>query len=276
MLTGEKGDRLVLACVINVSEGRRSEVVAALVAAAGADLLDVHADAGHHRSVLTVVGEDAPRAVAAVAIDRIDLRGHHGAHPRLGAVDVVPFVPLTGDTMADAVGARERFAGWISAAFGVPCFTYGPGRPSLPEIRRAAFTTLAPDHGPPRPHPRAGASAVGARQVLVAYNLWLAEPDLALARVVARSLRNPSVRALALAVGERVQVSMNLVEPLEVGPEAVYDQVSRHAAVARAEVVGLVPAAVLAAVEPRRWAELDLDPERTLEARLARRQAKLR
>lgn len=263
----------MLECVVNVSEGRRPEVVAALAASAGDDLLDIHTDSDHHRTVLTMVGEEAPRAVATAAVDLIDLRGHTGAHPRLGAVDVVPFVPLEGATMDDAVAARDHFARWLGTSLGVPAFTYGPGRPSLPEIRREAFGRLAPDAGPAHASPRSGATAVGARPVLVAYNLWLATPDLALAASLARRLRGPAVRALGLAVGTAVQVSCNLIDPLGVGPAAVYDAVAARTSVERAELVGLVPEAVLAAVDPGRWRELDLDAERTIESRLARRHA---
>lgn len=258
---------------MNVSEGRRADVVAALTAAAGAALLDVHVDPDHHRSVLTLAGdevEDATRAVARVAVARIDLSGHAGAHPRIGALDVVPFVPFPGSEarLDDAVGARDRFARWAADELGLPSFLYGCER-SLPEVRRGAFRTLRPDAGPPRPHPSAGAVAVGARPVLVAYNLWLAEADLGLARRVAAELRSPAVRALGLGVGSAVQVSCNLVDPASFGPADAYDAVARRAAVARAELVGLVPAAVLAAAPERRWAELDLDPSRTVEARLA-------
>lgn len=259
----------MLTCVMNVSEGRRPEVITALVRAAGADLLDVHTDADHHRTVLTLVGEEAPRAVALAAVERIDLRGHAGAHPRLGVVDVVPFVPLSGDSLAGAAAARDHFASWLGAELGVPAFTYGPGLAALPDIRRSAFVVLAPAAGPPAPHPRAGATAVGARLPLVAYNLWLVEPDLVRACAIARSLRSAEVRTLGLAVGTAVQVSCNLLEPLRVGPAAVYDAVAALAPVARAELVGLVPAAVLAAVDPERWADLDLSPGRTVEARLA-------
>lgn len=261
----------MLECVVNVSEGRRPEVVAALAAAAGTDLLDVHTDTDHHRTVLTLVGEEAPRAVATLAVERIDLRRHVGAHPRLGAVDVVPFVPLNGATMDDAVAARDRFARWLGTVLGVPAFVYGAGGPTLPEVRREAFGRRVPDAGPSHAHPRAGATAVGARQVLVAYNVWLSSPDLGLARSLARRLRGTAVRALGLAVGAGVQVSCNLVDPLTVGPAAVYDAVAAYAPVARAELVGLVPEAVLAATDPERWPELDLDADRTIEARLARR-----
>jgi glutamate formiminotransferase len=256
----------VLECVINISEGRRPEVIDRVAAAAGADLLDVHSDPDHHRSVLTVLGDQAPPAVLRIAMDLLDLSHHEGAHPRIGMVDVVPFVPLAGSTMADALAARDRFARWAGDELGVPCFLYGPER-SLPEVRREAFGALRPDHGPPVPHPRAGACAVGARDVLVAYNLWLAEPDRALAARIAADLRGPGVRALGLQVGARVQVSMNLIDPLRVGPADVYDAVAARTPVAGAELVGLVPEAVLDRVPPGRWAQLDLSAARTIEAR---------
>jgi glutamate formiminotransferase len=188
-------------------------------------------------------------------------------------VDVVPFVPLGGAPLDDAVAARDRFARWAAATLDLPCFLYGPER-SLPEVRRTAFTTLAPDHGPDHPHPTAGACAVGARPLLVAYNLWLAEPDLTRARAIAADLRGPAVRALGLPVGDHVQVSVNLTDPLQVGPAEIYDAVAGRVAVARAELVGLLPDAVLRAVDPARWPQLDLGPERTIEARLAAREAR--
>ncbi len=274
---GHPASEVRLECVVNVSEGRRRDVVAALATAAGSDLLDVHTDADHHRSVLTLVGEAAPRAVAALAVERIDLRDHQGVHPRLGAVDVVPFAPLGQATLEEAVAARDRFVTWVADELGVPAFAYGAGRAPLPEVRRQAFRDLAPDAGPPRPHPTAGAIAVGARPVLVAYNLWLAEPaDLALARSLARSLRGPAVRALGLPVGDAVQVSLNLIDPCAVGPATVYDAVAAEAPIARAELVGLAPRSVLDSIDPQRWPELDLDPERTIEARLSRRRSSLR
>jgi len=261
----------VLECVVNVSEGRDTEVIEALRAAAGDALLDVHTDPHHHRTVLTLVGEDAARTVASTAVERIDLRRHDGVHPRIGAVDVVPFVPLAGAAMADAIRARDDFAVWFSSTQGVPCFRYGPER-SLPDVRRRAFDDLAPDTGPPTPHPTAGAAAVGARPVLVAFNVWL-DGDLPRARSIAAAVRGPALRALGLAVGPRVQVSMNLIAPDQVGPAAAFDLVAATAAsldarVAGAELVGLVPAAVLDAVPRARWTELDLDADRTIEARL--------
>ena len=246
-------------------------MLGALSRAAGASLLDLHTDGWHHRSVLTLGGPDteqATRAVAASAVDRIDIGRHEGAHPRLGAADVVPFVPLFGSTLTDAITARDHFARWAGEELDVPCFIYGPER-SLPDVRRLAFRELAPATGPSRPHPTAGAMCVGARSLLVAYNLWLSPgADLARARAIARELRSPAVRALGFALGGRVQVSCNLVDPVEVGPAHVYDAVAARAPVERAELVGLIPDAVLARVPEGRYEELDLSPSRTIEARL--------
>lgn len=258
----------MLECVVNISEGRDRRAIARIGAAAGPALLDVHTDPDHHRSVLTLVGEDAARAVAAAAVLTLDLRHHAGVHPRIGVLDVVPFVPLGSSTLDDARAARDAFADWLATTFGVPCFVYGPER-SLPEVRRTAFRELAPDVGPARPHPTAGACAVGARPVLVAYNLWLVEPDVERARALARDVRGPGVRALGLDVGGEAQVSMNLVDPEVVGPADVYDRVSRHAEIDHAELVGLLPRVVLDAVDPARWTELDLSADRTIEARMA-------
>ncbi|HLY82070.1 MAG TPA: hypothetical protein VKQ71_03745 [Acidimicrobiales bacterium] len=267
----------MLECVLNVSEGRRDEVLAALAGAAGPCLLDVHRDAGHHRAVLTLAGprdllDAGVRAVATETVALVDLRNHAGAHPRIGALDVVPWVsltgwPLTDGSLAVAVDARDRFARWAGAALQLPCFLYGPER-SLPEVRRTAWTSLRPDTGPSSPHPTAGAAAVGARPALVAYNLWLRQPDLSAARSVAAAIRGPAVRALGLQVGTAVQVSCNLIAPWIVGPAAVYDAVATRVAVSRAEVVGLLPADLLREVPRRRRPELDLDPSRTIEARL--------
>ncbi len=254
---------------MNVSEGRDLGVLDELAAACAGDLLDRHEDPDHHRSVFTLVGEEAPRALTRAAVARLDLGAHAGVHPRLGVVDVVPFVPLAGSSMDDAIAARDAFAAW-AAELGLPCFRYGPER-SLPEVRRRAFVDLEPESGPATPHPTAGATCVGARPFLIAYNVWLAEPDLDLARRVAADVRTPAVRALGLACGHRVQVSMNLVDPLATGPAAAFDAVAARAAVAGAELVGLVPAAVLATVAPERYAQLDLAPDRTIEARLAGR-----
>jgi glutamate formiminotransferase / 5-formyltetrahydrofolate cyclo-ligase len=275
----------VIECVVNVSEGADLEVLARLESAGSPDVLDIHRDPHHHRSVMTLVGTDAPRRVAAAAIAALDIGRHQGVHPRLGAVDVVPFVDLDDPhrVTAAAVEARDAFAAWVAAEWQVPCFLYGPvpGRgaasgPTLPEIRRRAFVDLAPDVGPTDPHPTAGAICVGARPVLVAFNVWLPRTvgldDL---RRLAADVRRPGIRTLGLLVGGRPQLSMNLVEPWRVTPADAYDAVAAHAPAAPegCELVGLVPEEVLAAIHPDRWDDLDLSPDRTIEARQRRRQA---
>ncbi len=276
--------------MVNVSEGRDPEVVGALAAAAGRPLLDVHTDGDHHRSVLTLAGtlsevESSTRRVVEAAVERIDLRRHEGVHPRLGAADVVPVVPLETTEVAwkAAVEARERIARWIGDELGVPCFLYGPER-SLPDVRRSAFRTLEPDTGPRRPHPSAGATAVGVRRPLIAYNVWLeaAAPRatgagsrgvLAVARDLAGGLRSPTVRALGLAVGGGAQVSCNLLDGSGRALERVFDEVSagaeeRGCRVVRAELVGLLPRAALAEIPRSRWRELGVGEEATIEARV--------
>lgn len=260
----------MIECVINISEGRDLDLVEEIALAAGSDLLDVHCDADHNRSVITVVGATAPPAVIRHAVQRLDLRTHTGVHPRIGVVDVVPFVPLADSTYDDALRTRDAMSSWIANELQIPVFLYGPER-TLPDIRRGAFTVLQPDLGPHQPHPTAGAVAVGARELMLAWNLWLSEPDLDLAKSIASSIRGPGVRALGLQVGDEVQVSMNLVDPLTVGPAEVYDRVASLAGIARAELVGLAPQSVLDAVDEKRWEQLNLSVATTIESRLQRR-----
>lgn len=257
----------MLECVVNVSEGRDLGILRDLAATTGTTLLDVHRDPHHHRSVFSLAGTESIRRLTEAAVARLDLRQHLGVHPRLGVVDVVPFVPLAGATIADAVAARDDFGAWAASVLGVPCFFYGPER-SLPEVRRRAFRDLTPSVGPPAPHPTAGAICVGARTELVAFNVYLRSASLDEAKQVASRIRGPHLRTLGLAVGDKVQVSMNLVSPRLIGPAQAYDLVARHAAVDRAELVGLVPAGVLTAIPRWRWQELDLAEDRTVEWRL--------
>lgn len=259
----------MLECVINISEGTDLVRLGRITDAGTRDLLDVHADPDHNRSVLTTVGTDAAREITRAACAELDLGVHVGVHPRLGVVDVVPFVPLAATAMAEAVSARDDFARWAADELAIPCFLYGPER-TLPDVRRRAFVDLAPDVGPDAPHPTAGAICVGARQQLVAYNLWLADTPLDVARAIAASLRCTEVRALGLRVGSSTQVSVNLVDPLVVGPMEVHDEVARTVPVARAELVGLIGAAALARIPRPRWESLDLSWERTIEAGVAR------
>lgn len=258
----------MLECVVNISEGQSHGLIERIGKTVQNDLLDIHSDPDHNRSVVTLVGEESTRRLTKACVDTLDMRQHRGAHPRFGVVDVVPFVPLDPTTFDEAVAARDRFAAWASSELGVPCFLYGPDR-TLPEVRRHAFKELLPDAGPNKPHPTAGAIAVGAREVLVAYNLWLREPDLAFAKKLAQELRGPHVRALGLQVGEHVQVSMNLTDPLAVRPDQVFDMVAKETDISRAELVGLIPRALLNEIPERRWRQLDLSDEVTIEARLA-------
>jgi glutamate formiminotransferase len=278
---------VILECVANVSEGRDEAVLAELAEAAGDALLDLHRDPDHHRAVLTLAGpaalvSDAARSLAAATVSRLDLRRHAGTHPRLGVLDVVPFVPFDPGhapphELSRATVVRDDFAAWLGRELGVPSFLYGPlpggTERTLPEVRRRAFAGLAPDAGPATPDPRTGATAVGARAVLVAYNVWVSSVEVA--RTVAPLARRPGVRALGMAVGERAQVSCNLIQPGLFGPAQAYDLVARlveeHGGVVEgAELVGLLPESVLAAVPAVRWTELGLSAEATVEARLGR------
>lgn len=260
----------MLEAVINVSEGRDAAVIAEVGREAAPVLLDVQSDGFHHRSVYTLAGSPDDVLTASVALSRravalIDLRKHEGVHPRLGVVDVVPFVPYR-SPVDTALAARSRFAETL-AGDGIPCFYYGPER-SLPEVRRRAFREIEPDLGPLAPHRTAGACCVGMRGVLVAYNV-VVDATLPRAREVARAIRSPRLRALAFPLGDEVQVSMNLLDPSVTGPAAAYDLVSGQAPVLRAELVGLVPESVLTAVPEERWGELGLSRESTVEFRLA-------
>jgi glutamate formiminotransferase len=281
----------MLECVVNVSEGRRHDVIDAIAGACGSSLLDVHSDADHHRSVFTLAGpgerdaEDAARALARAAADRIDISLHDGVHPRFGAVDVVPFVALDGDVGA-AVDAARAFAEWIADELAVPAFLYddadGEAR-SLPDVRRDAFTRRPPDHGPDEPHPRLGAVAVGARPPLVAVNCTLDNDDLALARAIAAQVRErdgglPGVRALGfgLASRNRAQVSMNVTRLAACGVERACTAVRRlayegGADVDGVELVGLLPAAELERAGPEFLAWAGFGPDDTIESRLAAR-----
>jgi glutamate formiminotransferase len=273
----------VLECVVNVSEGRRQEVLDELAAACGRALLDVHSDPDHHRSVFTLAGpevEDAASALARVALERIDITTHRGVHPRMGAVDVVPFVSLAGGGRGLAAETAQRWARRLAADVGVPAFLYGEADPagrSLPETRRAAFVSRPPDFGPPVPHPRFGAVAVGARPVLVAVNCEIEGMAVEDAARVAAAVRErdgglPGVRALAfpLASRDRVQVSMNLFDLEKTGIEAACQEVRRLSGgrVVAVELVGLAPAGELDRLSPEFLAWSGIDLTASIEARL--------
>lgn len=251
-------------CVPNFSEGRDAGVAAALVAAVrgvnGVFLLGQTADVDHNRCVLTFAGPpeavlDAALAAARVAVERIDLATHTGVHPRIGALDVLPFVPLEGAPMGLCVELAERAAKRLWEDLGVPCFLYESVARTA-ERRNLAFVRStragAPDVGVGR-HPSAGCTAVGARKFLIAYNVNLASGDLSVAKAIAREVREstgglPCLKALGLELHSRgmVQVSMNLTD-FEVTPLHVAFQAVRDAAAARgvqiesSELIGFIP-----------------------------------
>jgi glutamate formiminotransferase len=279
----------MLECVVNVSEGRRPEVLDALAHACVPVLLDLHADVDHNRAVFTLGGEpeEVERAVRALALEtaaRIDLREHEGVHPRLGVVDVVPFVALSPTPAGVAREAAHRYGAWSAADLRLPVFFYDEAdteRRTLPETRRDAFVRRMPDTGSAAEHPQLGATAVGARRLLVAVNCELDRDDLAVARAIARAVRErdgglPGVRAIGVALPSRAraQVSMNLVALERTGLEAACIAVRERARDAGAEVVavelvGLIPSAELerCSVSFRSWSGISASS--TIEARVA-------
>jgi glutamate formiminotransferase len=289
----------VLEAVPNVSEGRDAAVIEEIARAfaSRATLLDVHADADHHRSVFTLVGEEEPLVESLLAgvvraLELVDLRLHDGVHPRVGAVDVVPLVPLTVARMEAARDTAKVVAQRVAAEAGVPVFLYGEvGADRLPAFfrrggpealaARVAAGELRPDEGPDHMDPRSGAVLVGARGPLVAYNLVLDTDDLAVAREIAATVRGssgglPGVQALGLPLPRvgRVQVSMNVLDlersPLhEVVERVTAEAAARGTAIAEGELVGLVPERVLAAARAAGVELEGVDDSRVLERRLA-------
>ncbi len=272
----------MLECVVNISEGRRRAWLTELVSSL-AGVGDVHSDDDHHRSVLTLLGRSSELVetvveLAKVVTAEIDFASHRGVHPRIGALDVVPFVPLGHATMDDAVAARDRCAKRLARDVGLPVYLYGPLRDgssrALPELRRAVREGSAPDVEPEVSGSPGGAAALGAREVLVAWNLWLGATSLTRANELARSLRGDDVRTLAFEVTGAVQVSCNLIDPLTTTPAEVYDQAAARLqgeeTILRTELVGLAPRAMLTAIGEDRWASLDLSDAQTIEAAIAR------
>lgn len=293
----------ILECVPNFSEGRRREVVdtiASSVADAGGRVLDLHLDPDHHRSVLTFAGPpeavaEAAFAAARRAVELIDLTRHRGQHPRLGALDVLPFVPLREIGMEEAVELTRRVGRRIGQELGLPVFLYEaaatrPGRRNLADLRRPQFEGLrelvgrdpewTPDFGPNRLHPTAGAVAAGARKPLVAFNMDLETTEVSVARTIARKIRErdgglPGIKALGLFLAERkcAQVSVNVCDFTRTGLLEVFRAAEREAVrlgtrIRAGEIVGLVPRDALPP-DPERTLRLrDFSPLRILENRL--------
>jgi glutamate formiminotransferase len=293
----------VIESVPNISEGRRPEVleaaVAAMKAVPGLRVLDVQSDKDHNRSVLTVVGDerslkDGLLALFEVATSRIDLRNHEGEHPRVGAVDVVPFIPIEGASMKDCVALAREVGQTVAERFQVPVFLYeeaaaAPHRRNLEDVRRGQFEGLAermrdplwqPDFGPAAPHPSAGAVVVGARMPLIAYNINLGTPDVEIARRIAKAIRHSSggyrfVKAMGVMLEERnvAQVSVNMTDYKKTPLFRVFETVRSEAArygvsVIGSEIVGLVPSQALIDTADHFLRLEDFDPTQILERKI--------
>jgi glutamate formiminotransferase len=270
----------IIETVPNVSEGRRPEVIDAIAAAVrhapGVRLLDVQSDRDHNRSVFTLVGDENGLATAVlhmfeIALARIDLRTHQGEHPRMGAVDVVPFVPIEGATMPDCVALARRVGEEAARRFQIPVFLYeeaasAPHRHNLEDVRRGEFEGLAakladpqwaPDFGPRAPHASGGAAVIGARMPLIAYNINLGTSDVEIAKKIARAIRHSNggyryVKAMGVLLEERevAQVSINMTDykrtPLFRVFETVRAEAERYGVtVIGSEIIGLVPSEAL-------------------------------
>ena len=219
---------------------------------------------------------DSVLTFARQVVEKLDLNAHAGVHPRIGVLDVVPFVPLGDATIDDALVLRDRAAQRLSGELEIPCFLYGPqalGGRTLPSIRSTAFGSLKPDLGPSEAHPSAGAVAVGARRPLLAWNIWLTGISPGEAKRLAALVRSEHVRALGLKVGPSVQVSCNLIDPTLTTPLDVLDAVRASLAEPRSfqrcELVGLAPRAVLDLIDEQEWELLDLSEAATIEHAVA-------
>ena len=295
----------MIEAIPNISEGRRIDVVREAVetidAVSSVRVLDWSSDPSHNRSVITMAGDAGPLREAIlrlfdVAVKRIDLRRHHGVHPRIGAVDVVPFVPLGGTRMDACVELAHATGRDVAERLQVPVLLYetaasAPARRRLEQVRRGQFEGLGaklvepawrPDYGPPRPHPSAGASAIGARGPLVAFNVDLATDDLDIARRIARTVREsggglPHVKAIGVRLSSPqrslVQVSMNLTDYRRTPLSKALGRVVREAAregveIAGTELVGLVPREAIDGSAGGRPMLDVIRPDQTIEARL--------
>jgi len=293
----------IIECVPNFSEGcdgdKIAEIARVLKTFPHVRLIDYSADSDHNRSVFTFLGKppdvlDAALAAAGRALELIDMRHQIGVHPRLGAVDVVPFIPLGKTKMEDAVDLAHLFGRQFHERFGVPVYFYGraaliPERCELAAVRRGGYEALAekmsnpadaPDVGEPTFNSRAGATAVGAREPLVAYNINLNCDDLRLAQKIASHIREKSgglkhVRAIGVILKSRrlAQISMNLTNCKETPLKAIYEQVEalaheRDVEILESELIGLTPKCAFAGTKPENLKLVNFNKDRLLETHL--------
>jgi glutamate formiminotransferase / 5-formyltetrahydrofolate cyclo-ligase len=295
--------RTIIECVPNISEGRDAarvgEIADALRAVPGVRLLDVSSDTSHNRSVLTFVGDagavrEGVIALFEAAVPRIDLRTHRGEHPRMGAVDVVPFIPLRGASVEECVALSREVGAEVAGRFGIPVYLYedsatAENRRNLADVRKGQFEGFAakmqdpawkPDFGPAQPHPSAGVVAIGARAFLIAYNVNLATSDLSIADRIARAIRHVSggfryCKAMGVSLADRgiVQVSINMTNfrktPLHRVFECVRSEAERHGvAIVGSEIVGMTPADALYAAAEHYLRLERFTPEMVIETKL--------
>lgn len=287
-------------CVPNFSEGRRPEVVdrivAAIAAAPGVRVIDRSMDAGHNRAVITFVGSDLQVGEAAFrgirqARDEIDLRTHQGEHPRIGASDVVPFVPVTGVGIERCVAIAHALGERVARELEIPVYFYEaaalqPGRRNLPDVRNIGFEKLRdavaadparlPDRGPARLHPSAGATVIGARPFLIAFNVNLETTEVAVAKEIAKRIRErdgglPGIKAMGFYLEDLrcAQVSMNVCDFERTGLARVFDEIARLAGergvkIRESELVGLAPRAALGDGVAAHVALRGFDPKRQI------------
>lgn len=293
----------LIECVPNFSEGRNSAVVDEIASAVrdsrGVLFLGSEMDADHNRSVLTFVGTPDEVVEAAFracrkASELIDMNRHRGEHPRIGATDVIPLIPISGIAMEECIELSRGLAEKIAVELHIPTYLYEksatrPERKNLSDIRKGEYEGLResiateerkPDYGEPILHPTAGATVVGARPLLVAYNVYLATEDVACAKRIAKKIRErdggmPGVKALGFFIEKRrmAQVSMNLTDLSRTTPVKVFDRISEEAAregvaVAGSEVVGMLPVSAMAEAAEQRLKLLDFDRNQIMEGKL--------
>lgn len=295
----------IVECVPNFSEGRRSEVIDRIVKSVttvkGVKLLGKEMDYNHNRAVVTFIGapdgvKEAAFNACKTASELIDLTRHEGEHPRIGATDVVPFIPIQGVMMSDCVAIARQVGQDIGAKLGIPVYLYEeaatrPERRNLADVRKGEFEGLRqelgkkperiPDFGPDRIHPTAGATVVGARMILIAYNVNLASPDLALAKRIARTIREssggmPNVKALGLMLHDRniAQISMNLTNYKVSSMKTVFDRIKQLAQeagikVLESELIGLAPQDAFQGTSPQELMIAGFSTNQIIENRLS-------